>query len=745
MEKYCPKCFKRYSASVEICPDDVTYLVSPMEKDLVGEVVDNRYTVLARIGHGGMGVVYKAEQHLIKRIVALKVLREEVVTDATAVKRFLNEARAIASLENPHTVTLHDFGITRTGLLYYTMEFLNGEPLSRMIERESPMNVYQATRLILQTCESLGEAHGRGILHRDLKPDNLFIVRRNQKPEVKVLDFGIAKLMTDQASDKVTRTGVLVGTPQYVSPEQALGNPVVPASDLYSLAVVLYEMLAGVPPFQGDTPMKTLWSHVHDRVPPVGVKNPSVRIPKSVELFLVKALDKDFSRRFATAPDFADALRRAVFEQETTEESLPAATMPVTGDGEPARGPGLSTEEQLVELAEVMAGVKAALSVPESAADEAGGRPLPGGSPLEPELEWRDTDERAGPAGGRQIVFPGPFEESANGAPSGPDETPTSVIERLQPVRAGWSSRRVTGAVGVVAGAAAIAFLFLWAPWTGGSRQGTEGTANGPGLPPRHAGSSSPAEILPPGDVADAGPVDGGGSAYGAGDGVPATLDGGLADARPGGLRENGDVLQNAESVAPMGGAGDVGLSGDAGTLGDGGDGRPVAEAGPAVTDVSLAGEREAPAAGSGPDSGASPSGEAEAAPQVSGPQAARRERRVTGNRAESLVERARREMAGGRYGEALGLLGDARTGGAETAEIDALSGECRAALDAARARHLVAAGKAQMARMDFAAAASSFEEASRLAPGSEEVGRLLKECREKQELDGLKFEVERE
>ena len=129
MEKYCPKCFKKYPPSVEVCSDDGLNLVSPMEKDLTGEVLDNRYTVLERIGRGGMGVVYRAEQHLIKRIVALKVLRREVVQDESAMKRFLTEAQAIASLDSRHTVTLYDFGVTCDGLLYYTMELLRGQPL----------------------------------------------------------------------------------------------------------------------------------------------------------------------------------------------------------------------------------------------------------------------------------------------------------------------------------------------------------------------------------------------------------------------------------------------------------------------------------------------------------------------------------------------------------------------------------------------------------------------------------------
>ena len=139
VEKYCPKCFRKYPPDTARCSADGSYLVSPMDKDLTGAILDERYTVLERIGRGGMGVVYKAEQHLIKRIVALKVLRRDIVQDESAVKRFLNEARAIASLDSRHTVTLHDFGVTQDGLLYYTMELLKGRPLSRIIRDEAPL------------------------------------------------------------------------------------------------------------------------------------------------------------------------------------------------------------------------------------------------------------------------------------------------------------------------------------------------------------------------------------------------------------------------------------------------------------------------------------------------------------------------------------------------------------------------------------------------------------------------------
>ena len=216
-EKYCPRCFTKFPSSLKKCPKDGQHLVCLMERDLTGEVLDDRYTVMGLVGRGGMGVVYKAEQHLIKRIVALKVLRREVVQDETSVKRFLNEARAIASLQNPHTITLHDFGVTHDGLLYYTMELLKGNPLSMLIKNEAPIDYQRAAGFIIEACDSLQEAHENNILHRDLKPDNLFVIKRWDKEHIKVLDFGIAKLVGDTSMETVTKTGMVIGTPRYLS------------------------------------------------------------------------------------------------------------------------------------------------------------------------------------------------------------------------------------------------------------------------------------------------------------------------------------------------------------------------------------------------------------------------------------------------------------------------------------------------------------------------------------------------
>jgi len=246
MDRYCPKCFNKYPDSVEKCPEHGIPLVSPVRKDIIGTTIQDRYVIKRRIGEGGFGVVYEAEQMIINRRVALKVLKPEIVSDESAVKRFLNEARAMATLRNPHTITLYDFGVTQDGLLFYTMDLLEGQPLSRILKREGPMDFRRVLGLLLQCCESLDEAHERGILHRDIKPENLFISRDRKNEEfLKVLDFGIAKVAGDQSMASVTRTGMICGTPAYMAPEVVMGDAASPASDMYALGVVLYEMLAG--------------------------------------------------------------------------------------------------------------------------------------------------------------------------------------------------------------------------------------------------------------------------------------------------------------------------------------------------------------------------------------------------------------------------------------------------------------------------------------------------------------------
>jgi len=276
---------------------------------LVGKTLDDRYVVLEIVGKGGMGIVYKARQKYLDREVALKVLRGEMASDATAVRRFMQEAKAASSLVSPNTVTIYAFGVTRTGLPYFAMELLKGIPLSRLIRTEKMLEWPRAVQFVIQVCNSLGEAHSRGIPHRDLKPENLFVTRSLDGQEfVKVLDFGIAKV--GAVADSITAAGLVCGTPQYLSPEQGQGMKLDPRSDLYSLGVVLYEMLSGHPPFQGDTPAEVLLSHITKLPPPLMTEGQEFPAPLELQELVLRLLAKNRDERPSSAGELSAELKR---------------------------------------------------------------------------------------------------------------------------------------------------------------------------------------------------------------------------------------------------------------------------------------------------------------------------------------------------------------------------------------------------------------------------------------------------
>jgi len=380
-ERYCPQCFESFPPAVDRCPEHDCALVSFADQDLVGKMVD-KYKIIGRVGKGGMGVVYKAEQEVLQRIVALKVLNREVVRDKVGVKRFLHEARAMASLRNSHTVTLFDFGATSEGLLYYTMDLLEGEPLSRIIKREAPLDHRRAADLVLQCCESLEEAHDNEILHRDIKPDNLFITKDKKGNEIlQVLDFGIAKLKGDPSMESLTKTGMVCGTPEYLSPEQVMGNEPSPSSDLYSLGIVFYEMLAGKPPFKASTPMKALLKHLNEIPEGLSEKNPDVEVPKALEEFILTCLAKSPADRCRSVPEFREALQNALEQHDLAPETatLPPLSTSSAGmrvitdqyDGGGRNEPE-PPEAETVELSRVVTPTTAHTPVPAQSESEAG-------------------------------------------------------------------------------------------------------------------------------------------------------------------------------------------------------------------------------------------------------------------------------------------------------------------------------------------------------------------------------------
>jgi eukaryotic-like serine/threonine-protein kinase len=277
----------------------------PGTDPLVGRTLDEKYYVEERLGSGGMGKVYRARHLSMDRPVAIKFLRQRFSEDEAARTRLLTEARAAVALRHSNAVSVTDFGQTVEGWVYIVMELLEGRTLREIVSREAPLETARATSIMLQASDAVGAAHQAGIIHRDLKPSNILITQSADQPAVvKVLDFGIAKFFAgndDDANDLV-QTNSVIGTPRYMSPEQHSGNELTPATDVYSLGVILYEMLTGMVPFSGSTPAEIAQKHVNDT--PHSPREVVAAIPEDVERIVLHALEKQPSDRPPNAAEF---------------------------------------------------------------------------------------------------------------------------------------------------------------------------------------------------------------------------------------------------------------------------------------------------------------------------------------------------------------------------------------------------------------------------------------------------------
>ena len=290
----------------------------------VGRVIDNRYEIQARVGEGGMGVVYKARQISIDRIIALKMLNAQMAQDPTWVQRFYNEAKACSRLQHPNTIRMFDFGQTTDGRLFMTMEFLDGISL-RDATAKGALAPQRVVKILIQCCASLAEAHSIGIIHRDIKPDNVFLLNMAGSPDfVKLLDFSVAKLL--QEGDKMhTQAGVVFGTPQYMSPEQGRGLPLDARSDLYALGILAFEMLTGMVPFHDENPMTVIQMHLRAEIPPM-----PQNVPYSVQQIVRRALEKDASRRYQSAGEMMQHCQQVFAELNAGNVSLGGGGVPRT-------------------------------------------------------------------------------------------------------------------------------------------------------------------------------------------------------------------------------------------------------------------------------------------------------------------------------------------------------------------------------------------------------------------------------
>jgi serine/threonine protein kinase len=324
--KVCPVCSKEYSDTQSLCPIDAAALQAANDS-LVGQTLAGKYLIEELLKSGGMGSVYRGKHVLMDKTVAIKVLRPSLAVDDVVVARFSREAKAASRISHPHAVSVTDFGESENGVVFLVMEYLDGQTLKEIIRHEGPMPLARAVEIVRQVAGALDAAHQQGVIHRDLKSDNIMLSETNGADWAKVLDFGIAKIQEPEGSrdHDITAPNLVIGTPQYMSPEQcAQTGPIDARSDGYSLGVILYEMLAGHVPFTGESPTVIMMKQVQDTPPSILAARPD--LPKDVGGLVERALAKKPADRFQTAGELSEALSAIALD-------APAVTaLPVTLD-----------------------------------------------------------------------------------------------------------------------------------------------------------------------------------------------------------------------------------------------------------------------------------------------------------------------------------------------------------------------------------------------------------------------------
>jgi len=309
-----------------VCPADQTGLQNTHELQ-PGMIIRNKYQIQERIGIGGMGVVYRARHLTFNEVCAIKIVNDVIGGDANFLQRFQTEAVVTRKLRHPNAVRVDDFDYTDDGRPFIVMELVEGRNIGEILQAEGPFRVPRAVRIATQAARALGVAHKLGVVHRDIKPGNIILTLDEQGEEIaKVLDFGIAKLREAAGTDQpgMTMTGMVVGTPLYMSPEQFMGKKAAGEidgrTDIYSLGVVLYQMVTAQLPFEGDTPYSLMMQHLQGTVRPPHELVPELHIPESLSRVILKAIDKSRDQRFQTAEEFIAGLDEVKDDPATTGE-----------------------------------------------------------------------------------------------------------------------------------------------------------------------------------------------------------------------------------------------------------------------------------------------------------------------------------------------------------------------------------------------------------------------------------------
>ena len=338
--KACPKCGAEYPDPTTLCPNDGVAL-EKTDDSLLGQILAGKYRIEERLSGGGMGTVYRGTHVLMDKTVAVKVLLPSFAADEKIVARFSREARAASKISHPHALSVTDFGESENGIVFLVMEYLSGKTLKEIIRQEGPMPLPRAVELIRQVGGALDAAHAEGVVHRDLKSDNIMLLSSSGTDYAKVLDFGIAKIKEPEGAydPALTAPDLVIGTPQYMSPEQCSVSPDIDArSDIYSLGVILYEMLVGHVPFTGDSPTAIMLKHLQQPAPSVLAERSD--LPEAIGRVVARALEKRPEDRYHTVGELVEDFTIAAGMEtagtsaaaNTNRVATPAAIGQQTGD-----------------------------------------------------------------------------------------------------------------------------------------------------------------------------------------------------------------------------------------------------------------------------------------------------------------------------------------------------------------------------------------------------------------------------